>query len=295
MPENQGALDMTTIIDTPDSQFNSVVIKAAELPVLPVTTQKVLGLMSDPDISIEKLKRLIVEDPGLATKILRIANSAFYGGNRSVHNLNQAILRLGLNSVRSIVVATSMKNVYKKFGLAEKLLWEQLIGSAIGSSTIARQTRLTDPEDAFIGGLLHDVGKVVLNNEHPDIFARVVERVYNDSVPFETAEIEEFGFSQRKVGAAVVKKWGFPESLEMLLMHFDDQEHLNDDRELNKIVAIIKLADKMCQKIGMGWRKPGGDDVHYGNLPHILGLSIDSLDSVYENVEIALKDGRTLY
>ncbi|MDP2690010.1 MAG: HDOD domain-containing protein [Deltaproteobacteria bacterium] len=275
--------------------LDEIMIKASELPVLPVTTQKVLGLMSDPDVSIEKIKRLVTTDPGLATKILKVANSAFYGGHRNIQNLSQAILRLGLNAVRSIVVATSMKNVYKKFGLAEKLLWEQLIGSAIASSVIAKHSRFADPEDAFIGGLLHDVGKVVLNNEYPDVFAKVMERVYNDGVPFEVADVEEFGFSQRKVGAAVVKKWGFPESIELLLLHFDDQEFLKSEREHSNLVAVITLADRMCQKIGMGWRKPGGDEVDYGNLPEVIGLSDETLGIVFENVKITLAEGTDLY
>jgi len=286
---------MTTTMNTPGSALQQFEIKAAELPVLPVTAQKVLGLMSDPDVSIEKLKRLVEADPGLATKILKIANSAFYGGSRNIQNLNQAILRLGLNSVRSIVVATSMKNTYKKFGLTEKLLWEQLIGSAMASSTIARQTRAADPEDAFIGGLLHDIGKVVLNNEYPEVFAKIMERVYNENVSFDSVEVEVFGFSQRKIGASVVKKWEFPDSLVTLLLNFDNQEFLGSDQELNNLVAVIKMGDRMCQKIGMGWRKPGGDEVSYGNLPEIIGLGEDAIDGLLDNVKIVLEDGANLY
>lgn len=286
---------MTTTIGTPDAGLNMLEIKAAELPVLPITAQKVLALMCDPDVSIEKLKRLIVGDPGLATKILMIANSAFYGGNRNIQNLNQAILRLGLNSVRSIVVATSMKNAYKSFGLTEKLLWEQLIGSAMAASTIAKQTRYTDAEDAFIGGLLHDVGKVVLNNEYPEVFSRIMERVYNDSLSFDVVEREEFGFSQRKIGASVVKKWGFPESLELLLLNYDNNEYLGSNQDFNNLVSVIRLADKMCQKIGMGWRKPGGDEVSYDGLPEEMGLNKEALDSLYDNVKIVLEDSASLY
>src|SRR4030066_2591637 len=104
---------MTTTIGTQGTGLNQFQIKAAELPVLPVTAQKVLGLMSDPDVSIEKLKRLVGADPGLATKILKIANSAFYGGNRNIENLNQAILRLGLNSVRSLGWRPLVEKNYK--------------------------------------------------------------------------------------------------------------------------------------------------------------------------------------
>lgn len=283
------------MITAQKEKITEVALKASELPVLPITTQKVLSIMADPDVSIEKIKRLIGADPGLTTKILMVANSAFYGSYRNIQNLTQAILRLGLNAVRSIVVATSMKNVYKRFGLTEKLLWEQIIGSALTANIIARQTRLSDPEDAFIGGLLHDIGKVVLNNEFPEDFARVMERVYNDSVPFSVAEAEVFDFPQRKLGAEVVKKWGFPETLEKLLLNFDDQEEIKKEKYLYNLVTIITLADRMCQKFGMGWRKPGGDEVDFGNLPECLGLDQEEMKDLTEKIQVTLSQGIELY
>ncbi len=277
------------------AKLNDVILNANELPVLPVTTQKVLSMMSDPDVSIEKIKRLISADPGLATKILKVANSAFYGSYRNIQNLTQAILRLGLNAVRSIVVATSMKNVYKRFGLTEKLIWEQMIGAALAANIIARHTRLSDPEDAFLGGLLHDIGKVVLNNEHPEKFAEVMERVYNDGMPFSVAELEVFSFSHRKVGAAVVKKWGFPENLERLILHFEDLEAIKNERYFLNLVNIITLADRMCQKFGMGWRKPVAADVDFGNLPESLGMTPETLKEVSEKVQLTFTQGVELF
>jgi len=188
-----------------------------------------------------------------------------------------------------------LKNTYKKFGLTEKLLWEQLIGSAMASSTIARHTRAADADDAFIGGLLHDIGKVVLNNEYPDVFAQIMERVYNDCITFDEVESEVIGFSQRGIGATVVKKWGFPESLETLLLNYDNEEVLGADQALDSLVSVIKLGDKMCQKIGMGWRKPAGDAVTFDDLPEKLGMDDESLKTLFENVKIVLEDGANLY
>lgn len=277
------------------TQLDEFIARTLELPVLPATTQRVLGLMSDPDVSIEKIKRLVSTDPGLTAKILKVANSAFYGSYRNIQNLSQAILRLGLNAVRNIVIATSMKNVYKRFGLGEKLIWEQMIGSALAASIIARHVRLVDPEDAFIGGLLHDIGKVVINNEFPDKFARIMERVYNDQVTFETAEKEVFEFTQREVGAIVVKKWGFPENLEFLIKYFDDQESLARDKQLSHLGSIIALSDRMCQKFGMGWRNAGGNEVSFGNLPEVLGIGEDQLPELIENIKLAFTQGADIF
>ncbi|MCC6501690.1 MAG: HDOD domain-containing protein [Deltaproteobacteria bacterium] len=277
------------------SQLDDLIARTLELPVLPATTQKVLGIMADPDVSIEKIKRLISTDPALTAKILKVANSAFYGSYRNIQNLSQAILRLGLNAVRNMVVATSMKNVYKRYGLAEKLLWEQMIGSALASSVIARHTRLVDPEDAFIGGLLHDIGKVVVNNEFPEKFAKVMERVYNEQVTFDTAERDLFEFSQREVGAFVVKKWGFPENLEFLIKFFDDNEAMSRDKQLAQLVAIIALSDRMCQKFGMGWRNSGDNEVSFGNLPEVLGIEDASMPEILESVKTVFSQGADIY
>ena len=275
--------------------LDSVIARATELPVLPSTAQKVLAMMGDSDVSVEKIKRIISSDPSLAMKILKVANSAFYGGYRNIQNLNQAILRLGLNAVRNIVVATSMKNVYKRFGLTERLLMEQITGSAFISSIISRETRIADPEDAFIGGLLHDIGKVVLNNEYPDEFARVMERVYNDSVPFTVAEMEIFDFSHRELGAMIIKKWGFPESLELLLKYFDNNERLAKERVLYNLTVIIKLADIMCQKNGIGWKKSTSGDIDFGNLPELLRIDNDGMDVINKKIEDALGQGVEFY
>lgn len=275
--------------------LEAVILKAMDIPVLPVTAQRVLSLMSDSDISIEKIKRLVSTDAGLATKILKVANSAFYGGYRNIENLSQAILRLGLNSVRNIVVAASIKNVYKNFGLTEKLLWEQTIGSAMASNIISRRTRISDPEDAFIAGLLHDVGKVVLNNEYPQQFAQVMEKVYNDAVSYSAAEKEVFEFSQREIGARVVRKWGFPERIELLLRHFDNYDTILNERWMYELVTVVTTADRICQKFGIGWRRAYNEEVDFGNLPDALGLDANDFNVVSQEVEKGLKTGIELY
>ncbi len=267
------------------ARLEEVILKTCDLPVLPATAHRVLNVMADPNVSIDEIKRVISSDPGLTAKILKIANSAFYGGYRNIQNLTQAILRLGLNSVRNIMMATSIKNVYKRFGLTEKLLWEQSIGSALASNIIAGYVKSVDSEDAFIGGLLHDIGNVVLNNEFPQRFSEVMEMVYNDSVPYSTAVKEVFGFTHRDVGALVVRKWGFPETLEVLIRYFDDHEHLSADPYLLRFATVIATADRICQKFGVGWKQPMDDVVDFDTVADVLEIEKETLDEVCERTQ----------
>ena len=160
---------------------------------------------------------------------------------------------------------------------------------------VARHFPGIDMDLLTVGAFLHDIGKVVLNNEFPEDFARVMERVYNDSVTFTIAEAEVFDFSQRKLGAEVVKKWGFPETLEKLLLNFDDQEEIKKEKYLYNLVTIITLADRMCQKFGLGWRKPGGEGVDFGNLPESLGLDQEEMKDLMEKIQVTFSQGIELY
>ncbi len=268
-----------------NTDLDDLILRTCDLPVLPATAQKLLAMMSDPDISVEGLKDVIMADPGITAKILKIANSAFYGGHRSIQNLSQAIMRLGFRAVENIVMAASMKGVYKRFGLTEKLLWEQSIGSAVISHIITRRSSPAYAEDAFIGGLLHDVGKVVLNNEDPDSFHVVMERVYNEGCSFREVEDEIFGFNHMQVGALVVRKWSFPESMEMLIKYFDNIESLSTDEYLYSIAKSVVTSDRICQKLGIGWRCPVEGVMDDDELRELLDMDAEEVTGLVDNVK----------
>lgn len=276
---------MSEEVTQSNENLEDIILKTCDLPVLPATAQKLMTLMADPNANVEKLRKIVMTDPGMTAKILKIANSAFYGGYRTIHNLSQAIMRLGFRAVENIVMAGSMKGVYKRFGLTEKLLWEQSIGSAVIAHLIARRNSPAEAEDAFVTGLLHDVGNVILNNEHPDKFSDVMERVYNDGISFSEAEMAVFGFSHREVGALVVRKWSFPETMEMLLRHFDEVDKLSYNQSLYDVAKIVDVSDRICMKYGIGWRSPQADAISDAEVAESLDLSQDELLELIENVK----------
>lgn len=270
-------------------------LKGLELPPLPDNAQRVLTLLSDPDVSVEKVRRLISGDGPLAAKILNIANYDFFGAQKTPPTLSDAIIRLGFNAVRNIVVAASLKELFKDLGHDEQFIWRRMMGSAIASSIIARHTKFSDPEDAFIGGLLHDAGMVAIINSFPKAYRSIVDMASDSGCAFTEACERELGFNHREAGAVMVKKWGFPDTFESLIRNFDDNEALIKERYIYSLVSIISLADRICDKLGIGRREASGADFSFGTLSETLGIDEQGMDRILENVKVAFNRGFFLY
>lgn len=266
-----------------------------ELPLLPDNAQKVLSMLADSDVSVEKVRKLIACDGSLAAKILNIANFDFFGGSRVPPTLADSIMRLGLNAVRNIVVAASIKGLFKRLSLGEHIIWRMMMGSAIASSIIARNTKLSDTEDAFIAGLLHDVGLVAVINAYPQAYQKISDRVANEGRSIAEACSEELGFTHREVGALMVRRWGFPDVLVSLIRDFDDPEVVVKQRYIYNLVSIVNLADKMCVKTGIVASALAAEGVAFGTLGETLGINDAEINKILVNVDVAFNRGLPLY
>jgi putative nucleotidyltransferase with HDIG domain len=229
-----------------------------ELPPMPLVAIKIIRLIND-DAEIDALHDAIMADQSIASNILRIANSSYYGLRRNVDTITDAILILGFDSIKSLALAVCTKMVHKQFGIIEQKMWEHSIGVSIASGVIARGIGFSDPEEAMVAGLLHDIGKAVMNNCQPDRFLLLMERVYNEMVRFSDIENEIFGYGHPEVGGLLAEKWGFTERLISVIKkhHFQDYEEISDladdDRTLH---AIVALSDTICVRLGIGYRGP---------------------------------------
>ena len=167
-----------------------------DLPAMPKIASQVVRAVDDPNSSLEDVRKLIDQDPAIAARLLKIANSALYGFQSEIQNLGHAITLLGTTTVRNLVLTASMKTTYTRFGLMEKLLWQH---SALAGPVAGKLAQLPEidlqPEDAFTAGLMHDIGKTALANTHRDKYEEVVQQVYNEQVTFCEAEMEKFGFA----------------------------------------------------------------------------------------------------
>lgn len=243
--------------DSP-KEVEEFVLKIGDLPVTPRVAHRLLRALEDPNVSIDRIEELIETDPALVARVLRIANSPFYGYGGRIKTLNEAVIILGFKTLRSILLAASLKGIYKRFGLTEKLIWEHSFFTALYSRLIASEGNPSYAEDAFVAGILHNVGMVVMNNECPDEFHKVIEMFYNNGIAFLEAEEEVFGFNHIEVGALVVKRWRFPEYLEKVIRYHDEPERFRgEDPYLYTLTSAVYNGNRLCYITGVGFGSRG--------------------------------------
>ncbi len=271
------------------AKLDEIINRTCDLPTIPSVAGRVIQLVSDPHTTAEKLSKAIIVDQSLVARILKIANSAFYGCLRAIDSINQAVMILGFDTLKNIVLTASMKSVYKRFGLTEKMLHEHSLFTAMAAYHIAKETSFKNQEEVFLAGLLHDIGKVVLNNNVPDKFYMVMEEVYNTGCKFTEIEKDVFGFTHAEVGRLVVKKWNLSQELEEVIRFHHEPERLEkNDPYVFQLTSNVNMADAICRKLGIGLREPEDIDLARHKSCSILKLSIDSLERIEKKAKEAL-------
>lgn len=267
-------------------KLEEYVLKSLDLPVVPVVANKVLSTAADPDSTARLLGLVISRDQALASRVLRIANSAFYGVNRQINTISEAVTIIGFDGIKNLALALSMRGIYKSFGLLEQLLWDHSAGVAIAAQLAASHVQLKQKEEVFISGLLHDVGKIVLLNQEREKYTRVVQLVYNEDYSFSGAEEEIFGFDHAIVGSMVIKKWNFPDFLVNIARYHNDISSYKDgDSYIGLMLALVNFADLLCNKLGIGRRTPQeGIDIMSCDCIRVLNFSQEQVDDLQEEI-----------
>ena len=238
-----------------EDRLEKIILETVDVPSLPPIASKVLQLITDDYSSINELERIISRDQAFSTRLLRIANSPYYGRGRSIDSVSTAIILIGFNTMKSLVTAASMKDLHRHFGLFEQKLWEHSLGVSIAASILAAETKMVQPEEALIAGLIHDMGKIILNNSLSDSYSMVVERVYEEGLPFIGLENEMLGFNHCNVGGLIARKWKLPKNLEVVIeYHHSERFPEFEDNTYESLCEIIRIADAMCLNLGIGFR-----------------------------------------
>ncbi len=275
--------------------LNDIIQKVDELPALPHITYKVSKLTSDPKTTITQLADVISRDQVLTAKVLRMANSAYYGYARRIFSIDQALIILGFSTIRNLVLAASVYNVmdreFQGYFLPKGELWKHSMSTALIARSLAKKVGYELPDQAFIAGLLHDIGKIILNHFMKKKFDEVLKKVNKKNIPFMEAESRILGFDHAMVGSRVAEKWNLPEELEEAIAN----HHSPQEAKINpKLTSIIHMADCASMSMGIGL---GGDGMLYpfdGFAAQQLQLTQKDVEETISEIADSMIDSETM-
>lgn len=239
-----------------------IVDKVDDIESLPMIITKVISLADDPESNVNDMENLILKDQALTTKVLRLANSTHYGYARRISTLSEATVLLGFQAIKGIALASTVKPFLKKelkgYSLEKNILWTQSQTCAIISRFIAKKIKYTNPEEAYIAGLLRDIGKTILNEHMENEYNEILQKIEREDISFLDGEKEILGFDHGEIGEKIALKWDFPQTLvETIGYH-----HTPDLATINPIlVSIVHIADAITMMLGVGL---GVDGLQYG-------------------------------
>ncbi|MBN1916566.1 MAG: HDOD domain-containing protein [Verrucomicrobia bacterium] len=236
------------------SNFTELVDGSCTLPSMPVVATRVMRELMDPQATADSLSKIVETDQALLTRILKIANSAFYGCARKVGSIQLAIVVLGFNTLKNLVIATSTRSLYQKQSLAEQTLWEHSLAVGIASHVLAMALSPGNLDNAFTVGLLHDVGKLVLYQQDPEGYSAILDGQAKGATCYEP-EQKLLGFTHAHVGAVLMNRWNLPENFELAIgLH-----HSLDGADFNRLkpqpkqlTALVNLADTIAKRVISG-------------------------------------------
>jgi putative nucleotidyltransferase with HDIG domain len=230
--------------------------ESVTIPTLPSVVQRINQMLLDPEVGLREIGAEVSKDAPIATKVLRIANSAFYGLRERVISTEHASCVLGMRVLKNIVMQASVIGQFKHLtgGVVfdVEALWRHAILSAETAQRMAQNCRADlglMPEEFHSAGLLHDVGQVVLLDNRPEEFLRAVQLSAELGIELHAAEKQIFGFDHASIGARVAERWGLPSLLVAAIgQHHRPYKDLADQ----PAVTLIALTNSLCEVVPTG-------------------------------------------
>ena len=224
--------------------------KIKNLPTLPDIVQKLITLIQDERTSAGDLSKLISYDQAISIKLLKVANSAYYGFLKEVATIQHAIVILGFEEVKRLSLGISILNFMNdESSLIMQNLWKHSVGCSLAAQIISKKINV-EPDIIPTSSLLHDIGKLVLDNVFNKEYKAVMEKIKTGNSSTLDAEKEILGVDHADVGLWLCTKWKLPPALILPIAYHHQVEKADKDTILN--VSVVHLADIVCHKAGMG-------------------------------------------
>lgn len=214
-----------------------------DLLSLPLSLSDVLKEAENPNFSAETLAKIILRDPVLTGRILKVANSSFYSRFSTITTVHQAVQLLGMNTVKCLALSTSIlrpERIQQEAGIDVKLLFSSLLTAAAGADRLAKAVHYATPEEAFIAGLLHDIGLIYLLEHYPGQYRRILDKKVKATTLLD-AEREIFGMDHAEVGYHIATRWRLPEHISAAIRCHHNVLSINEVNEVGRCVMLASL------------------------------------------------------
>lgn len=242
-PGTAGAADRASAPGKPPS-VETVVRRVVDVSTLPQVALRVLEVARDPRAGVQELKAVVEGDPALSARVLRLVNSAAYGVKCRITNLQQAIGFLGFSQIRNLALTASVSQLFRQeqqLGpYRRSQLWRHLVATALCARLVAIRSRAADFEDAFLAGLLHDLG-IILADQHVHAHFRLLMSRLRPGTRLTDAEQQIFGWDHTQLGERLAQEWRFPANVRAAMRHHHNSMAYSGEGE--EVVRCVEAAN----------------------------------------------------
>ncbi|MBK7406500.1 MAG: HDOD domain-containing protein [Phycisphaerales bacterium] len=293
---------MDTNTQNRDQLVSSAIREISHIATLPEVTLKIIELVEDPKSTATDLHKVIAGDPALSSRILKVVNSSFYGLPGQIASINRAIVLLGLNAVKNIAIAASLAKLFRGGDVtarfSAKSLWDHSNACAATCKIITDVLKIGLSDEAFLAGLMHDIGVMVEMQYDRQKLIQVVESIGVNSqgvplIDMLEAEEQAFGANHQHFGSALCEKWKFPRCLSLVTGHHHNP--LGADPAANTLPCVVYLADRI---VGTAGNSPYRMDLISTEIERgvldVLKLTDEQVQNIRKRFEESAKDVSSL-
>jgi HD-like signal output (HDOD) protein len=279
--------------------------KVTNIATLPEVTSRIIEICEDPSSNAQSLKKIVSHDPALATRLLRVVNSAFYGISGQVNSVDRAIVILGFNEVKSIAMASNLGNAFSGVVLegpfSAKSIWKHCVAVAVCGRELARSSRKLSPRsgEAFLAGLIHDLGLLVHLNLHPKKLGQVCQLAHQQlekgliPVNFCALERDFIGVDHEQLGQALTELWRFPEVYQQVVgFHHRPKNARSESRDMTQLIYV---ADTLVSHVDQGFNLTAkSQQWDEAELP-VIGLDSERLSKVAMSLPAQVEEASAIF
>lgn len=235
----------TSMTAAPENRVKQLIGNIRNLPTPPIVFEQIQKVLNEPDTSVGDVSTILSEDPAMSVKVLKLTNSVFYGLQREVDSVKHAVMIIGLEAVKNLVLSASVLNMFKADQNNKEyheVFWRHSLSVAFASRIIAKRFqggKLFNPDPSFSAGLLHDIGKMVICCFLPNEFKLIQDKIQSEPEANENdIEVSVLGFSHGQIGKELGSQWKLPVRMADAIGYHHNPKDPNDSEDFAYLLCL---------------------------------------------------------